>query len=73
MATLFFPDNTVLINFAYLRRITTWELLRVARRVQFIDEDMLWSYVHVLAKYRRHQPPFPAARSRADFYSWLEG
>lgn len=58
---------------APIRVITTWELLRVARRVQFIDEDTLWSYVQVLERYRRHQPPFPAARSREDFKKWLAG
>jgi len=50
---------------------TTWSLLRVAFRVQFVDADTLWSYVAVLRSKGRHLPPGQAATNRAAFDAWL--
>lgn len=49
----------------------TWELLRVAFRVGFVDADTLWSYVSILRGKHRHLPPGDAGRHRAAFNGWL--
>jgi hypothetical protein len=55
-----------------LQTAGTWDLLRVAFRVGFVDSDTLWSYVAVLRSRGRHLPPGMAARRRQDFDAWLK-
>lgn len=48
---------------------TTWRLLQVASRQQWVDTDTLWGYVRTLGSNNRGSPP--DVTDRASFDKWL--
>lgn len=51
--------------------VTTWHLLKVARRQTWIDADTLWGYVLTLEAAERGTPP--GVWDRSSFDKWLSG
>lgn len=49
---------------------STWSLLRMASRANFLDRDTLWSYVLSLANAGRGAPP--SVHTREQFEKWLD-
>lgn len=49
--------------------VSTWDLLRLAARSNFVDPDTLWSYVLILRRKGRHRPL--GVTDRASFDAWL--
>jgi predicted nucleic acid-binding protein len=50
--------------------ISTWDLMRMAGRCNFVDPDTLWGYVQTLRSKKRGAPR--GVRDRASFDKWLE-
>lgn len=70
---MFVTDDTsvpVLARENQITTVTTWDLLRVAGHVKYVDHDTLWAYVQTLDGLGRGRPP--RAHDRASFDQWLE-
>lgn len=70
---LFVTDDreaTRLANRNGVRVATTWGLLRLARRQDWVDRDTLWGYVQTLRANQRGTPP--GVSDRPSFEKWLD-
>lgn len=69
---IFVTDDTAVPILAQehgIKTITTWDLLRLAGYVKYVDSDTLWAYVQTLYGHKRGRPP--RVHNRTSFDQWL--
>ncbi|TDC77004.1 hypothetical protein [Actinomadura sp. 7K507] len=74
LQSIFVTDDTDVPSLAQehgIKTVTTWDLLRLAGHVKYVDADTLWAYIQTLRDHGRGRPP--RVHDRTSFDQWLTG